>query len=408
MHAITSAPAARRLFAVSILARLPLTMLSIGLLVHARHLTGSFAAAGVVTGAFAVSLGVGGPLLGRLVDQRGQTMVLLTSAVIAGATLAATAALPVGAPAAAIVGLAVALGLATPPVGACMRTLFPTLLSEPEAIRSAYAAEAAYTELTWIAGPPLVLLVGAALSTGAALAFSGAILVAATAAFAAQRPSRAWRPSPSPDRPRGGGALRAPAMRTLVVVLVAVGVVFGAAEIGVAAAADALGSTAAAGPLLGIWGAGSLVGGLVAARAGGGARTGAGLALVLVGLAAGHLALAGAVGSILVLAAVLALAGATIAPTYASVFAMVDDAAPAGTVTEAFAWLNTAVAIGASAGAASAGALTDTAGPASTFVLAAAAGVVAALVTVVRSQTLGASGASATVARDAVAEPACA
>jgi MFS family permease len=407
MHAIASAPAARRLFAVSILARLPLTMLSIGLLVHARHLTGSFAAAGVVTGAFAVSLGVGGPLLGRLVDQRGQTMVLLTSAVIAGATLAATAALPVGAPATAIVGLAVALGVATPPVGACMRTLFPTLLSEPEAIRSAYAAEAAYTELTWIAGPPLVLLVGAALSTGAALAFSGAILVAATAAFAAQRPSRAWRPSPGPDRPRGG-ALRAPAMRTLVVVLIAVGVVFGAAEIGVPAAADALGSTAAAGPLLGIWGAGSLVGGLVAARAGGGARTGAGLALVLVGLAAGHLALAGAVGSVLVLAAVLALAGATIAPTYASVFAMVDDAAPAGTVTEAFAWLNTAVAIGASAGAASAGALTDTAGPASTFVLAAAAGVVAALVTVVRSQTLGASGASATVARDAVAEPACA
>jgi predicted MFS family arabinose efflux permease len=407
MHAIASAPAARRLFAVSILARLPLTMLSIGLLVHARHLTGSFAAAGVVTGAFAVSLGVGGPLLGRLVDQRGQTRILLASALVAGVTLAATSALPVGTPAAAIVGLAVALGLATPPVGACMRTLFPTLLSDPEAIRSAYAAEAAYTELTWIAGPPLVLLAGAALSTGAALAFSGAILVAATAAFAAQRPSRAWRPSPSPDRPCGG-ALRAPAMRTLVVVLVAVGVVFGAAEIGVAAAADALGSTPAAGPLLGIWGAGSLVGGLVAARAGFGARTGAGLALVLAGLAAGHLALAAAVGSVLALAAVLALAGATIAPTYASVFSMVDDAAPAGTVTEAFAWLNTAVAIGASAGAASAGALADSAGPASTFVLAAAAGMVAALVTVARSHTLGASGASAAMSRDAVAEPACA
>ena len=39
---------ARWLFAVSILARLPLAMLSIALLVHAEHLTGSFAAAGAV------------------------------------------------------------------------------------------------------------------------------------------------------------------------------------------------------------------------------------------------------------------------------------------------------------------------------------------------------------------------
>jgi hypothetical protein len=55
-------------------------------------------------------------------------------------------------------------------------------------------------------------------------------------------------------------------MRTLVGVLVAVGVLFGAVEVGVAAAAGALGSTAAAGPLLGIWGGGSLIGGLLATR----------------------------------------------------------------------------------------------------------------------------------------------
>ena len=42
---------------------------------------------------------------------------------------------------------------------------------------------------------------------------------------------------------------------------------------------------------------------------------------------------------------------------------MVDHAAPAGTVTEAFAWLETAVAVGASVGAASAGAVAEAAGP---------------------------------------------
>jgi MFS family permease len=55
----------------SVVARLPLAMFSIALLVHARHLTGSFAAAGLVTGAYAGAVGVGGPLLGRLVDRRG-------------------------------------------------------------------------------------------------------------------------------------------------------------------------------------------------------------------------------------------------------------------------------------------------------------------------------------------------
>ena len=40
-------------FALSIVARLPLPMLSIGLLVHTEHLTGSFAVAGVVTAVFA-------------------------------------------------------------------------------------------------------------------------------------------------------------------------------------------------------------------------------------------------------------------------------------------------------------------------------------------------------------------
>ena len=387
MLSLAAAPGARRLFAVSIVARVPVATLSIGLLVHARHVTGSFAAAGLVAGAFAVALGAGGPLLGAIADRRGQTAVLVAGALAAGAALGAVAALPAGAPLALLVALAAAVGLATPPVGACTRTLIPALIADPEALRAAYAAESAAVELTWIAGPPLVLLAGATWSTGAALAGAAAVRVAGTVAFAAQPASRAWRPERAAERPRGG-SLATSAMRTLVLVFVLAGVLFGAVEIAVTAAAEALGATAAAGPLLGIWGAGSLAGGLVAARAGGGARSGAGLALVLAALAAGHLALAGAAGSVLALAAVLALAGTTIAPTYASVFAMVDRVAPAGTATEAFAWLNTAVAIGAAAGAASAGAVAQAGGASATFVLAGVAGAAAALLAAVRASTI--------------------
>src|SRR5262249_12870474 len=155
------------------------------------------------------------------------------------------------------------------------------------------------------------------------------------------------------------GSLRAPTIQTLVLVLTAVGVVFGAVDVGVTGAARSLGSPAAAGPLLGIWGVGSMAGGILATRLGGGARPRRSPSIVLRALALGHLLLFSAAGTLVGLGAALCGAGVAIAPTYASVYSMVDEAALSGTVTEAFAWLATAVAVGSAVGAAAAGALVD-------------------------------------------------
>jgi predicted MFS family arabinose efflux permease len=387
MHSIASSAGARRLFATSIIARLAPAMLSIGILVHTRHLTGSFAAAGLVTGVYAIALGVGGPLLGQLVDRRGQTATLLVSASLAATLLAAIAVLQPGAPLAVLIALAAGIGLATPPVGACLRTQLPALLSDPGAVRTAYALEASVIELTYIAGPPLALCIGALWSTGAALAFAGVVLLGATAAYAVQPASRRWRPAPAAKRPRGG-SLGTPAMRTLVIVLIAVGVLLGADEVAVTAAAKTLASTTAAAPLFALWGAGSFIGGLLLTRLGGGARSATGLVLLLGALTAGHLALIPADRSVLALGAVLLLAGGAIAPTEATIYAMVDDATPAGTMTEAFAWLATAMAVGGAIGAAGGGVLADRAGPTAAFALAGGAGALAVLATMLRSRTL--------------------
>src|SRR3954462_11478690 len=178
-----------RLLSLSIIARLPATMLSLGLLVHAQRLTGSFAVAGLVTGVYAAALGLGGPLLGRAVDHRGQTAVLLAAAAVCGAALLALATLALSAP--GLVAFAALAGLSTPPVGACVRGLLPA---------SAYAVQAAASELTWIAGPPGVLLAGALTSTGIALAAAAMLLLAGTAAFALEPASRGWKP-PAQARP---------------------------------------------------------------------------------------------------------------------------------------------------------------------------------------------------------------
>jgi MFS family permease len=401
--AISSTPGATRLLVLSIVARLPLTAFSIALLVHTQHLTGSFAAAGVVTGAYAVSLGVGGPLLGQLVDRRGQTAVLLASAGAAAALLTALAMLPADAPLALISALAIGAGLATPPLGACLRTLLPALLTERDAVRAAYAVDASASELTWICGPPLALGLGALWSTGAALAVSGAVLLVTTALFAAQPASRTWRSPAATTRPRGG-SLGTPPMRTLVLVLIAVGVLFGAAEVAVTAAAETLGSKSIAAPLLALWGGGSLAGGLLASRLGSATQDHAGLIRVLIALTAGHLTLTVAAHDPYLLGGALFLAGAAIAPTDAKLYAIVERLAPAATLTEAFAWLGTAVAIGSAVGASAAGVIAGAGGPVAAFALAGGAGALAVVITIARSDTLGAQPRSSR----SLARPACA
>jgi MFS family permease len=382
-----AAPGALVLVSISIVARLPVPMRSLLLLVHAQQLTGSFAVAGVVTAAYTVGRGAGGPLLGQLVDRRGQSAVLVGSAIASALLMVSIALLPAGAPVALLVAVAAAMGLVTPPLNGCARALLPELVDDAEALPAAYAFESSALELTFIFGPPLALGLAAISSTGAALAISGIILLAGTVAFAAMPASRLWQPASQRPRQRGG-ALRSPAICTLVLALLAVGAVFGAAEVGVTAAAKALGSTSTAGPLLALWGVGSLIGGVVATRLGGGARSAGGLALILGTLALGHAALAVTAGSLLAMGAVLVLAGAAISPAYATIYAFVDRVTPSGTVTEAFSWLATAVCVGTSAGTAIAGSLAQHSGPASAFAFAGGAGALAVLITVLRARTL--------------------
>ena len=155
--------------------------------------------------------------------------------------------------------------------------------------------EATAVELTWIVGPPAGLALGALWSTGAALAVAGA-----RAPRRDRRVRRAARdPRVAPGRGDGprprGGSLRAPAMQTLVIVLArrrrAVRRGRGRRRRGDRRARHArrwpARCSASGAP-------GSLAGGLVATRLGGGARAATGLALLLGALCAGHLALAAA------------------------------------------------------------------------------------------------------------------
>ncbi len=393
------APGARSLLASSLLARLPLTMFSIAILVHSRQLTGSFTVAGLASSAYAVCGAVSAPALGRLVDRTGQTRVLLASSVASAGMLIGLGLLGRGTAPALLVALAAAAGVTTPPLPACVRTLLPRIVSDPSQLPRLFALDSTALELTFVVGPPLVLALGAMWSTGDALIVSGVVMITGTIVFATQPPSRSWRPEVGAAQSRRrAGSLTSPAIRALIGITFGMGTVFGATEVGVTATAQHLGDAAAAAPVLALWGAGSLIGGIVATRLGGGARSAGGLAVLIAALAITHGALMLGTESLVAAGAVILLAGATIAPTASSVYAMVDRMAPAGTETEAFSWLAAASSTGAAIGAAVAGALAQDASPAAAFAFSGAAGVLAVTIALWCSHTLGAPAGTAMLA----------
>jgi hypothetical protein len=299
--------------------------------------------------------------------------------------------LPAGTPRGAIVAAAIAAGLSQPPVGACMRALWPVLLDTPERRHAAYALEGVALEVVYICGPVVIVGGIGSWSLNAALVACAATLVAGGLAFSAHPLSRGVRPHPERTRDLTG-ALRGRGVRALAVVFALLGLSIGAVEVTVPAALDAMGHRGLTGVLLGLWGVGSMLAGLAVARIGAPADAPRRLAALIVAWSAAHAAI-GAAGTLLALALVLLVAGATIAPTMVCVNGMLDHLAPAGTLTEAFTWTQTGMVAGVAAGSAIAGALVDALSPGVAMALLASGGLLAAVL--VRAAAAGPLGAPA-------------
>jgi len=123
---ILARPHVFALCATSVLARLPVGMGSVALVIFLHDRTGSFGVAGLAAGAYTIGLGATSPLLGRLVDRRGPRPVLIPAAALAAVALVGVVLLAeAGAGTAPIVLAAAVAGCSTPPVGGLLRQLWP-------------------------------------------------------------------------------------------------------------------------------------------------------------------------------------------------------------------------------------------------------------------------------------------
>ena len=377
MLAVLRLPGVRSLFACSCLGRLSMGALGLLMILQTHALTGSFASGGLVAASYTIALGVSNPALARAVDRAGQTLVLRTGAVVSASAMAAFA--TVGdVPVPALMGIAAVAGAAQPPIGACMRSLWPVLAPDADLRHAAYALEGAAGEIIYILGPVVIVGVIGAWSLEAALLTCSATVLVGDWLFSFHPASRGWRPPALAER-HLLGALRGPGVRVLIGAFALCGLAVGAVEVGVPATLEPLGKESLTGLMLGLWGLGSLATSFLVARAGAAGNPPRRLTVLLLAWGATHAAIALATGP-LSLGALLLLAGAAISPVLVYANGMLDQLAPAGTLAEAFTWTTTGLTAGIALGAALAGVLSDHASPALALGLLGAGGLAAAAV----------------------------
>ena len=358
----------------SLIGRVSLGMTGLAILLLVEESTGSYAAAGAVSAAYALAFAVGSPARARSADRRGPVRVLVSCGLLHPVALGALALLAVrSAPVVVLAVTAVVGGLTVPPLGAVMRALWGQLVRGP-ALATAYSLEAVAIELCFVVGPGLTAGITALYGPATALVSSGVLTLVGGVGLGRSRAVRTVRPHPDAVY-SFIGPLSSGAVRALLLTVVWIGAGFGAVEVAMPAFAEEQGSRpAAAGVLLAVWSLGSMVGGLLYGGLDVQRPASRQLPLLVTGLALGA-SLPLLAHSTTAMGLALFGYGMTIAPFFACNSMLLGSSAPTGTTTEAFAWNSSMIFAGAAVGTAAAGALVEASGAAAALAVTAAAGV---------------------------------
>ena len=409
-------PGALAFSASGFLARMPMSMFSLGTVLLIAAVTGRYGLAGLVAAAGMVGYAVGAPQFARLSDRFGQRRVLRPQvAVSAAATVAFVTLAEARAPLAATAVFGALAGCTLPSVGSMVRARWSVLLAGTGRLHTAFSLESVADEIIFVVGPALVTLLATAVYPAAGVGAAMAMCVTGTLLFAAQRrteppvatdpPSGTRRPpgrrvllrarellptghgragpapgraGPAPERRRSRIWAAVPGLVTLVPVYLLLGAMFATIDLSTVAFAAEHGHISVAGLVLGAYAFGSAVGGLWYGtrhwRTPLERRFAISLSCVVAGVATFWL-----LPGFLALFAVIVVAGLCISPTLIAGYGLVERQAPADRRTEGMTWLSSAISVGVAAGSPLAGRLIDAQGASSGYLFAAACGFAAVL-----------------------------
>ncbi|MBU3694240.1 MAG: MFS transporter [Rhodocyclaceae bacterium] len=348
----------RRSLWPSVLARLPLGMASLSLLLAVQAQTGSNRLAGIASGLYVLGLGIVAPLAGRAIDRFGPGPLLRLTGLVYPAVMTMLAwAVASGQPAWLWMLLAVLGGVSLPHITAQMRSAIPGLLPGRAEQQVAFTIDTLVIEFVFMVGPPLAGLflalgqpLAATLAAGACGGF-GAWWFLTTPAV------RGWAPHPGRASERSLlGALRESGLRAILASCLFYALCFGLFEAGIASYCQQLGAPQHTGWLLGITSITSASAVLLYGSREWGGRLALHYRLGM--LATGALLLVCALaGDLLTLYLLAALASTPMATVLAAQNMLVVKVAPAGRVAECYTWVGTSLLFGVSGGLAAGGLL---------------------------------------------------
>lgn len=355
---VLGVPGATRWTLAGLVARLPISMQGLGVVLLIEATTGSYGLAGGVSATFALAQALCGPLLGRLVDRHGQARLLLPALALHTVGLAGLVTLALAdAPTWTLFAPAALYGACYPQPGSLVRARWAYALGGGPRLATAFSLESVLDEVIFVVGPVLVTLLATSVAPAAGVLAAVAFTVSGSLALAAQR-----RTEPPPHPSEAGGrrpsALRGAGVRVLVAVGVAAGGIFGSVEVATVAFTEERGHPAAAGIVLALLAGGSLLAGLwygtVSWRVPLARRFV--LGVLLLALSCVPLPLAPGVP---VLAALVFVAGFAISPTLIAAFSLLEELVPAESRTEGLTWFGTGLGLGLALAASLAGQVVD-------------------------------------------------
>ena len=377
----------RGAIASSILGRLPIGMAGLALMLAAQASTGSFASAGLLTGAYVAGLAILAPWIGRYIDRRGPRGALIVCALAYPAMLAAlVASMRFGIPASISALASLVAGAAFPPITVYMRAFLKQRLGTNDAeLSAAYSLESLLIESIFIVGPAAVALFVAFGSPEAAVLFAAACAFAGTLLFLGSPALRHWKIEPR-ETSSILGPLAEPGFTALLATIALYASAFGMVEMGVTGYATEWRNPALAGVLLALMSIGSAAG----AIGYGGRVWRAPLQRqfpAMLFLMGGGIATLGTISDPWIFAPLSAFAGIVMAPALIIQSMLVAKIARPIHSTEAFTWSSTALLAGVSGGIALAGSILDQAPASNVFVAAGVAAMLAAALAITLLRT---------------------
>ncbi|AZF00633.1 ABC transporter, permease protein [Pseudomonas orientalis] len=378
------------LVVASSIARLPQAMIGIGIITMLVQQTGLYWLAGSVAGTFTLANALIGPHISKLVDQHGQRRVLpYVTAFSIGMLLALILAVYMGAAALLLFVLA-ALAGTMPSMPAMIRARWTQLFRGKPQLHTAFSLDTVLTELAFIIGPPLAIGLSVSFFAEAGPLVAVLLLIVGVTAFLMQRQTEPT--VVAGIRRNASSTLLIPGVRTIVLALLAMGVIGGSVDVAVVAFANAQGWPASASFILAAYALGSMIAGLT-------------FGALRVSLAIEKQFFIGvlitAVTSVLpilspnvyILCAMLFVAGMSFAPTMVVVMNLGTIILPSSRITEGLTWMTTGISIGVALGGVLAGLVIDFHGAQAGFGVAIGAGLLMVVVVLFGLRTLRATAA---------------